>query len=84
MKNKLKPIVSGLAITILIVLLLNVIYMLIEMRKYDSPSIQYQYGVFRVNGNVVGMTLSDMRYWLFYLVLFGAVYYFQTKRNQKH
>ena len=86
MKNKqtLTLIGKSIGVTLIGILLVNLIILLVAYVKLDSQNdfnVKFNDGMFWLNGNIAGMNFTELKYWLFYLLLFVVSFLYVKKKT---
>ncbi len=81
---KINLIYKSIGLTIIVILLVNLIYFLIKL--FSTPitngyfSVKFKHGLFIINGESTGLNYNEIKYWLFYGLIFVlSIFYFKKK-----
>lgn len=76
---------KSIGLTIIIILIVNFISLLVAFIKIDKSNdfnLKFNDGMFWLNGQIVGMNYTELKYWLFYLLLFALSFIYIKKKLQ--
>ncbi|MFD2822222.1 hypothetical protein ACFS5M_00980 [Lacinutrix iliipiscaria] len=76
---------KSIGITLLVIVVVNLISFIIDYLKIDTTndfSLKFDNGMFWVNGNRAGMDFTDIKYWLFYILVFSVAFFYFKKRSK--
>ena len=80
---KINLIYKSLGLTVVTILLVNFIYFLIKLFSTSTNndfSVKFKHGLFIINGKSTGLNYSELKYWLFYGLIFVlSLFYFKNK-----
>ncbi|MDO6596366.1 hypothetical protein Q4512_05530 [Oceanihabitans sp. 2_MG-2023] len=83
-KENFTLISKSAGLTIIILLTVNCISLLvgfIQMEKRNEFNLKFNDGMFWLNGEIVGMNFIELKYWLFYLLLFVISFLYLKRKT---
>lgn len=82
---KINLIYKSIGLTIITIIIVNFIYFLIKLFSTsinNDFSVKFKHGLFIINGESSGLNYSELKYWLFYGVIFIlSIFYFKKKQS---
>ncbi|WP_452226643.1 hypothetical protein [Lacinutrix cladophorae] len=83
-KENFTLISKSAGLTIIILLTVNCISLLvafIQMEKRNEFNLKFNDGMFWLNGEIVGVNFIELKYWLFYLLLFVISFLYLKRKT---
>lgn len=82
---KLNLIFKSIGLTIITIILVNFIYFLIKLFSTsinNNFNVKFEHGLFIINGESTGLNYSELKYWLFYgLIFIISIFYYSKKQS---
>lgn len=79
-----KTIIKSLGYTIISILIINIISLFIAYLNVEKfETLTYKHGMFFLNDKSVGMNFSEVKYWIFYIIIFIISFLYLKKISNK-